>query len=175
MKQKTALLISFLGVSIALHAANEKIIPNPQIDYSGFLADASKVGDLREKKRLTEEAFARMSSERDTIIFDARSDEKYRMLHIKTAKNLSLPDITEAELKKVIPSKTTRVLIYCNNNFENEEKAFPVKAMRASLNIYTFNTLYSYGYINVYELGPLIDIKNSKLEFEGGMAKQPAL
>ncbi len=39
----------------------------------------------------------------------------------------------------------------------------------ASLNLYTFNTLYSYGYKNVYELGPLIDIQKSVLAFEGSL------
>jgi hypothetical protein len=64
------------------------------------------------------------------------------------------------------------VLIYCNNNFENEPEAFPSKFARASLNIYTFNTLYSYGYTNVYELGPLLDITKSKLPFEGANANR---
>jgi len=40
----------------------------------------------------------------------------------------------------------------------------------ASLNLYTFNTLSSYGYKNVYEMGPLIDIKKSGLTFEGSLA-----
>jgi len=122
---------------------------------------------LREQRRVSEEQFIRMASEPGTVVFDARSDEKYRWLQVRGAKHLSLPDVTAAELQKVIPSKASRVLIYCNNNFENELKAFPAKADRASLNIYTFNTLYSYGYTNVYELGPLIDIKKAKLEFEG--------
>jgi hypothetical protein len=94
------------------------------------------------------------------------------MLHVRGAKNLSLPDITEAELARIIPEKTTRVLIYCNNNFENEQKAFPDKRARLSLNIFTFNTLYGYGYRNVYELGPLIDIRSSRLQFEGTEASK---
>ena len=36
----------------------------------------------------------------------------------------------------------------------------------ASLNLSTFATLYMYGYKNVYELGPLVAIEKSKLEFE---------
>ena len=141
--------------------------PNRQIDYAGFLSNALAVGKLREERRVGEQDFVEMSRERDTIIFDARSDAKYQLLHVKGAKHLSLPDVTAAELAKLIPSKTTRILIYCNNNVENEPDAFPTKAVRASLNLYTFNTLYSYGYTNVYELGPLIDVKTSKIPFEG--------
>ena len=37
----------------------------------------------------------------------------------------------------------------------------------ASLNIHTINVLYAYGYTNVFELGPLIDIKQTKIPFEG--------
>ena len=110
-----------------------------------------------------------MAAEPSTIIFDARSDSKYAMLHIKGAKHLSLPDFTASELARVIPDKTTRILIYCNNNFLNEPTALPSKAPTASLNLYTFNTFFSYGYKNVYELGPLIDVRKSILPFEGSL------
>jgi 3-mercaptopyruvate sulfurtransferase SseA len=126
----------------------------------------------REKRRITEERFLQMAADPATIVLDARSGEKYQLLHVKGAKNLSLPDFTADELKKMIPEKSTRVLIYCNNNFENEPVAFASKVARASLNIYTYNSLYSYGYTNVYELGPLLDIKKSKLPFEGTSVQQ---
>jgi hypothetical protein len=141
--------------------------PNRNIDYEGFLANVVAVSKLREERRVAERDFIEMSREPDTIVLDARSDAKYRLLHVRGARHLSLPDVTAAELAKRIPSKTTRVLIYCNNNFENEPEAFPTKAVSASLNLYTFNTLYSYGYTNVYELGPLIDVSRSKIPFEG--------
>jgi len=37
----------------------------------------------------------------------------------------------------------------------------------ASLNISTYVNLATYGYTNVYELGPLTNVKTSKLPFEG--------
>jgi hypothetical protein len=58
-------------------------------------------------------------------------------------------------------------LIYCNNNFVGQQKAFPTKIPTASLNLSTYIALYSYGYRNIYELGPLLDVKTSKLDFEG--------
>ena len=146
-------------------------IPNPRIDYNAFLTGATDVAALRQQRRVTEDQFIRMAAEPGTVVLDARSAEKYQMLHIKGARNLSLPDITAAELAKIIPTQNTRVLIYCNNNFENEQPAFPSKVARASLNIYTFNTLHSYGYTNVYELGPLIDIARAKLPLEGTRSK----
>ena len=101
------------------------------------------------------------------MVLDARSAEKFRLLHVMGARNLSLPDMTAEELARVIPTKSTRVLIYCNNNFLNAPGAFPSKVLSASLNVYTFNVLYSYGYANVYELGPLLDINVTGLKFAG--------
>jgi len=170
--RSVALLAILLVSQSDLHSQEQRAIANPKIDYHGFLRDAGEVGKLRELRRVTEERFIEMAAEPGTIVLDARSTEKYRMLHVRGAKNLSLPDFTEAELQQIIPDKTTRVLIYCNNNFENQQKAFPDKRARLSLNIFTFNTLYGYGYRNVYELGPLIDIRSSRLEFEGTEASK---
>ena len=142
---------------------------NPMIDYPGFQRVVDDVGQVHEGRRISEAAFLKMAAEPNTIIFDARSDAKFAMLHVKGAKHLALPDVTADELAKVIPSKQVRILIYCNNNFQNEPTALPGKAASASLNLYTFNTLYSYGYKNVYELGPLIDIKTTKIPFEGSL------
>ena len=164
MKQIFAVACIFSAV--VLYSA-DKSIPNRLIDYPAFLKGAHEVAALRKERRVTEDQFLRMSQEPGTIVFDARSDEKYRLLHVKGATHLSLPDVTAEELAKIIPTKTTRILIYCNNNFENEPLAFPGKAVSASLNIYTFNTLHSYGYTNVYELGPLLDRRTTQILLEG--------
>jgi hypothetical protein len=159
----TAALAGFLLLGGAAWAAD---IPNPLIDYEAFTRNVREVGALRAKRRVTEKQFIRMAADPGTVVLDARSARMFELLHIRGAKNLSLPDMTEEELARIIPSKSTRVLIYCNNNFKNEPLAFPTKAIDASLNVYTFNVLHSYGYKNVYELGPLIDTSKSKLEFE---------
>jgi phage shock protein E len=160
-------LLLVLLVMGATLRADDKQIPNRLIDYPGFLKVAQQTEAAREARRLTEAEFLQMAQEGATIILDARSSEKFRLMHVKGAKNLSLSDITEAELAKIIPSKTSSVLIYCNNNFTNSPAAFPGKAATASLNIYTYNTLRSYGYTNVFELGPLLDINKTKLPLEG--------
>ena len=141
-------------------------IPNPAIDMDNFLKLSREAADHRTTRRLTEDEFLKMAAEPVTLVLDARSKEKYDLLHVKGAVNLSFPDITIDSLKEVIPDKNTRVLIYCNNNFKNAEKPFPSKAPAASLNLSTYVSLYTYGYRNVYELGPQVDPKESKLPFE---------
>jgi hypothetical protein len=160
-------LVLTLTSTVAI--AEESLQPNPLIDYQGFLDNAVKVEKLRARRRISEETFLRLMAQPGTIVFDARSDSKFGMLHVKGARHLSLPDITADDLARIIPDKSTRILIYCNNNFENEPKSLPSKIPQTSLNIYTFNTLYGYGYTNVYELGPLIDINKSRLPFEGSL------
>jgi len=167
---------ALLTVLSSLAAGNDSQgeIPNEFIDYQAFAEQVEDVGEQRALRRVSEADFIRMAAEPGTVVLDARSAEKFAELHVRGAKNLSLPDFTEAELAKLIPSKTTRVLIYCNNNFRNEPRAFPTKAARASLNIHTFVTLYSYGYHNVYELGPLLDIDTTRLKFDGTLTPRAA-
>jgi len=141
-------------------------LPNPSIDMEAHLRLSAEAARQRESHRLTEEEFLAMSRRPGTVVLDARSREKYDALHLRGAIHLSFPDITAASLVAILPDETTRVLIYCNNNFVNAPGPFPTKLPAASLNLSTYITLYIYGYRNVYELGPLLDPSSSRLEFE---------
>jgi hypothetical protein len=140
--------------------------PNPNIDMDAYVKSVKDVAKHRESRRLTEEDFIKMSAEEGVIVLDARSKDMFKLMHIKGAINLSFPDITIESLKKTLPDKEARILIYCNNNIKNVPVAFASKAPIASLNISTYITLYNYGYKNVYELGPQIDPAKSKITFE---------
>ncbi len=155
-------LVFFSGIASAQEFSG---IPNPAIDMKGYLKVAQKAAEHRETRRLSEAEFIAMSREPNTIILDARSAQRYDDLHIRNAVNLSFSDITVDSLKELFPDKNTRILIYCNNNFANAPKPFPTKRADASLNLSTFIALYSYGYKNVYELGPLVEIEKSTLDF----------
>ena len=146
-------------------------VANPAIDMEGFLRVSREAAQHRATRRVTEDEFLSMSREPDTVVLDARSREKYVELHVKGAINLSFPDIAVESLARTIPDKATRILIYCNNNFANAEGPFPTKAPSASLNLSTYIALYNYGYRNVYELGPLIDVAKSRLPFESSPAR----
>jgi hypothetical protein len=165
-----ALSILFVIILVSIRADDPPAIYNPAIDMDGYLNISMEAAQDRERHRLAEDEFIRMSRMPGTIILDARSKEKYDELHIKGAINLSFPDIAIESLKQTIPDKNTRILIYCNNNFQNAEGPFPSKLPSASLNLSTYIALYNYGYRNIYELGPLLDIKASRLEFESSPA-----
>jgi phage shock protein E len=152
--------------------SSPEIINNPAIDMEGYLRVSQEAAIYREPRRISEESFIIKSLEPNTVILDARSQEKYKELHIKAAVNLSFPDIAIASLEQLIPDKNTPILIYCNNNFRGAESPFPSKMPSASLNLSTYIALYNYGYRNIYELAPLIDIKSSKLEFESSVPEK---
>lgn len=165
MRHRLLLATSIVFFVIPLATAQDRSgIANPAIDMEGHLRISAEAAVHRESRRLSEEEFIRLSREPGTVILDARSKQKYDELHIKGAINLSFPDITVESLSRMIPDKSTRILIYCNNNFRGAELPFPTKLPTASLNISTYIALYNYGYRNVYELGPLIDVKKCKLE-----------
>ena len=127
------------------------------------------------------------------IILDTRSTFRFERIHIKGSAHLAFTDFTQDNLEKLIPSPDTRILIYCNNNFEGNEIDFATKAFipnlasrRAAatqigvqekprmmaLNIPTFINLYGYGYHNVYELDELVRVTDPRIEFEGSVVTQ---
>lgn len=165
---RTLIACAALAAAVPFAVASESstVPQNPAIDAEGHLRDMKAALDLRRQRRVTEEDFLRMSREPGTIVLDARSSRRFGELHVKGAVNLNFADFTAESLAALVPDKATRILIYCNNNFFNAEP-FPKKSLSASLNVPTFTTLYSYGYRNVYELGPYLDARNTKLEFAG--------
>ena len=148
----------------AMLAPAEPPPDNPRIDMEAFLKVSREAARHRRSHRVSEEEFLRLSAQPGTIVLDARSTEKYRQLHVAGAINLSFPDISVESLARVLPDKSARILIYCNNNFEGDQSAFASKAPSASLNLSTYISLYDYGYRNVYELAPLLDVKTTRLK-----------
>jgi len=160
-----ASLACFACASVAA-VAQQSAPPNPAIDAAAYLRVATEAMQYRASHRLSEDEFIRYAGEPGTIVLDARSREKYSVLHVRGALNLSFPDIAVSTLAQVLPDKNARILIYCNNNFSNADEAFPSKLPSASLNLSTWVALYDYGYRNVYELGPLIDARATRIPLD---------
>lgn len=168
MIQTCARLLCALTLAGAtLPAIAQTRIENKLIDYPGFRQIVGEVETLRESRRLTETEFLQAMTERGVVVLDVRSANAYARRHLKGAVNLPFTDFTEQSLARVIPAKDTRILIYCNNNFTGSPSAFPVKAITASLNLSTYTSLHAYGYTNVHELGPALDVARTALPFAG--------
>lgn len=159
------LFVCLLPAAIA--SVHAQTIPNDQIDYAAFKRIVLDTEQYRESRRLSEEDFIAALSEPDVILLDARSSSAFALRHIKGAKNLPFTDFTEESLANVLPDKNAKILIYCNNNFVGSPRSFATKAAPASLNLSTYTSLRAYGYDNVYELGPVLDVRNANLVFEG--------
>ena len=167
MKTSTACLILALAAPLAADEGN------PQIDFEKFAELTTDAGAEREKRRISEEKFLEMVAEEGTVVLDTRSKAKFDQLHVKGAIHLNFSDFTEGSLQELIPDKTTRILIYCNNNFEGAPIAMATKSAPLALNIPTFLNLWGYGYQNIYELRPYLDIEKTKIRFEGSDVLNP--
>ena len=159
------LLLAFLFSIGSVLAAEQ--IPNRLIDYKEFQKIVAVSASEREAHRLTEPQFIKAMADKQAVLLDARSATRYELRHIRGAVNLPFTDFTAESLAKVIPAKGTKILIYCNNNFEGSPVSFASKAPSASLNISTYTSLRSYGYTNIFELGPLLNVQTTAIPFAG--------
>lgn len=187
--KKFLILSMFLLVTNTV-SAQVKTHPPAKVSFNDFKELVAAVEPHREKRLIDLDTFLRMSKEPGVIIFDSRSDFRYDRIHIKGAKHLSFTDFTQDNLSKVIPSFDTKILIYCNNNFEGNQTDFASKValppdlsgdaltsqfqaqekpIMMALNIPTYVNLYGYGYRNVYELDELVNVKDARIEFEGSI------
>jgi hypothetical protein len=169
---------------------------NPQIDFNGFVRIALEVQGIRESRRIPVAQFIEMGKEKGTVILDSRASWAFDSVHVSGAIHLNYSDFSEEKLRKLLPNKNTRILIYCNNNFTHEFKPPPaadspvketikpdddddeevitgttIKQPSVALNIPTFITLWAYGYKNVYELADALPIDTPQLRLEGTALK----
>lgn len=170
---KTQSIVKSLAIIVvAISSTHAQTPDNPHVNVHNFLRDANAAAIHRVNRVITQEKFLEMAAEKGTIVLDARSADKFAMLHVKGAVNLPFTDFTQESLAKIAPDKNARILIYCNNNFDNAPRSMPVKSMAAALNLSTLVSLRTYGYTNVYELGGYIDVKKSLIPFAGSDVKK---
>ncbi|MDR2688234.1 MAG: rhodanese-like domain-containing protein, partial [Azoarcus sp.] len=136
--------------------------------------------EYRKTRLLKLDDFLARAKKPNTIILDSRSAKMYALKHLKGAVHLDFSDYTQETLFRLIPDWNTTILIYCNNNFLDDQQAFPSKMAvqpvslggekihpTLALNIPTFINLYGYGYRNVYELADLVSVDDPRLQFAG--------
>ncbi len=124
-----------------------------------------------------------MSQEDNVVILDSRSQYFYDRKHLSGAIHLDFSEFTQESLDKILPSRDTKILIYCNNNFSDDPINFASKTSRVApkmnddqlmlaLNIPTYLNLYGYGYENVYELNELVSVDDPRITLVGTDVKK---
>jgi len=167
------IIIAIAMTSVAMAQPKESIkYPKSDVDYPAFTKLTIEAEKHRETHMASLEQFIKWSKEKAVLVLDTRSKKMYDMKHVKGAIHLNFSDFTATKLAKIIPSKDTKILIYCNNNLDKDERYFSRKMATLALNIPTFINLYGYGYKNVYELDRLVPAINSPLQLEGKAVNQ---
>ena len=167
--------------------------PKAKVSFDDFKGLVAGVETHRASRLVDLNTFMKMSKEPGVIILDSRSTFRFERIHVKGARHLAFTDFTQDNLQKVIPSFETRILIYCNNNFDGNQKDFAskvalprakpdnavatqfaaqAKPIMMALNIPTYINLYGYGYRNVYELNELVNVHDPRIAFEGSIVEQ---
>jgi len=169
--------------------------PKAKVSFNDFKGLVAQVETHRASRLIDLNTFIKISKEPGVIILDSRSTFRFDRIHLKGAKHLAFTDFTQDNLAKVIPSFETKILIYCNNNFDGNETDFAskiavprpksnnavasqfaaqAKPLMMALNIPTYVNLYGYGYRNVYELHELVKVNDPRIAFEGTMVEKKA-
>jgi len=162
--------------------------PKALVDYDDFKNLVSELEKQRENHLVSLDVFLKMAKEENTVVLDTRSDFRFNRKHLKGAIHLDFTDFTQENLLTLIPDPNTRILIYCNNNFDGDPIDFASKMSKPktkietqilsnrkpimlALNIPTHINLYGYGYKNIYELDELVNVNDPRIQFEGTEVK----
>lgn len=166
MAQKLTMYLILTLVANNSLTGQEQIKNDARVDYKGFLKISDELINFRASRLIDVATFNSYSKDSNTIILDTRSKKAFDEIHIKGAVHLNFSDFTTTVLAEKIASKDTRILIYCNNNFESQKEALMNKMRPLALNIPTFINLYGYGYKNVYELKDYLAEGDKRVKFE---------
>ena len=164
--------------------------PKALVSYDDYEELVEQVKKVRSTRLISFNELLKHQKDPNTVILDTRSSDLYAAKHVKGAINLPFTEFTQANLRNLIPDTNTRIIIYCNNNFEGDRRYFASKmftpemagkmkmvknpysipnqnSILLPLNIPTYINLYGYGYRNIYELDELVDIDDPRVKLDG--------
>jgi Rhodanese-like domain len=191
MRMKTRIIAAMFIIMVASAAVVQVTnYPKAKVSFDDFKGLVAEVETHRSNRLIDLNTFIKMSKEPGVIILDSRSAFRYDRIHVKGARHLAFTDFTQDTLAKVIPTFETKILIYCNNNFDGNQTDFAskvamprarpdktvatqfasqAKPLMMALNIPTYINLYGYGYRNVFELDELVKVTDPRIVFEGSI------
>lgn len=127
MPPSLKLLLPLLFISNTAFAQTPAY-PKAKVSFADFKQLVAEVEPHRASRLISLNTFLKMSQEPGVVILDTRSDFRFERIHLRGARHLSFSDFTQANLSKIIPSFDTKVLIYCNNNFDGNQRDFATKS-----------------------------------------------
>lgn len=190
---RSACAVTLIMLAVNAGVAQVTNYPKAKVSFDDFKGLVAEVEAHRASRLVDLATFLKISQEPGVIILDSRSAFRFDRIHVKGAKHLAFTDFTQDNLRKVIPSFETKILIYCNNNFDGNQVDFAskvalprprtgsavatqfaaqAKPIMMALNIPTYINLYGYGYRNVYELHELVNVNDPRIVFEGSIVEQ---
>ena len=120
-----------------------------------YFNDWKSIDEIRLKRQIKYTEISDLLKDKDVVVLDVSSKEEYDCGHIKGAKNLSVSDITEKSLPKIIPSQQTKIIIYCEKTFNPISRQMPLTRV-------AFPIIYKFGYENIYEIEMEEDFSRKK-------------
>lgn len=134
MKYRLALLLTILTMA----GAN----PSHAVDPVSFDDYKNTVGKIDWKAHeITFEQYKKECQNPAVVVLDLRSEAEYKEGHLKGARLMGA-DIREEKLKKLVPNKQAKIIVYCTNTF------YPSR--RISLNNVCLPQFIALGYPNVF-------------------------
>jgi len=138
-------LLCLIWAAFAAHAQGQAPAPEKTpLSYLQYHQEAEKIDEKAHTVSL--DKFLELRKQKGTVVVDLRSPEQYAQSHVEGAVQFGA-DISKEKLEKLIPSKDTTVLLYC------EYSLMPVR-MIALTNV-SLPQFILHGYKNTYKLAPI--------------------
>jgi hypothetical protein len=149
---KRLLLIALLccsGAAFAEENQSRQEMLKQLIPTDDYFKKSVEINKLRQTRQVSTSELLGMLDDKNTVILDVRGDEDFRQMHIRGSKHLSLSDMTAATLAKAVPSKTTRIVLYCDTAL------IPYPTRRVAVSAQAYPLIYQHGYEILFEVGQL--------------------
>lgn len=140
------LLFTMVLCAAPAFAQQAPMQPIPADDY---FKKSLAINAVRKVSNVTLSDLPELMKDKNTVIIDVRGDADYKAMHISGAKHLSLSDMKPDTLAKVIPSTSTRVILYC------DAALTPFPTRRVALSTEAYPLVYMHGYTNLHEVSSL--------------------
>lgn len=144
MFASSSVLLVFATLFSTSAPCNEKPAEKrPSIPPKAFYAAAAAMP----QRQAAPEDVASWLNEGSAVLLDLRAKEYYHHRHLRGAKSLAGTELTNEALREVVPSTSTRIIVYCDYTLA------PIR--QVALTTLAAPAIDQLGYHNLYTLKPL--------------------